>query len=157
MAQLVVVGIADLNIVTAPDRLITYALGSCVGIFLYDRVHRIAGLSHVLLPESVSNNADKNVMKYADTAVEELTKRMERKGCARNLLIAKVAGGADMFSFTGISIGQRNIEMVKKELVRLNIKIVAEDTGCNYGRTVECCPVTGEMTVKTLQHNIRIL
>ena len=157
MAELVVVGIADLNIVKAPDRIITYALGSCVGIFLYDPVQKIAGLSHVLLPESNSSSGDKNIMKYADTAIEELVRRMELMGCRRNMLVAKIAGGADMFSFSGLSIGQRNVETTKRELARLQIKLVAEDTGSNYGRTVECDPETGNMIIKTLQQKYKVI
>ena len=157
MAQLVVVGISDLNIVKAPDRIITYALGSCVGIFLYDRIQKIAGLSHVLLPDSASCSGDKNILKYADTAIEELVRRMENLGCRRSLITAKIAGGADMFSFSGLSIGQRNVDTTKKELARLQIKLVSEDTGSNYGRTVECDPETGDMIIKTLQQKYKVI
>ncbi len=149
MGNLVIVGISDQQVAYPPDSLITYALGSCVGICLFDTMRRISGLAHVLLPQAFIGSDRHEVYKFADTAVEELVRSMERQGCARLHMIAKIAGGANMFITTGKSIGERNVEVVKNELKRLNIRLMAEDTGLNYGRTVEFNTQNGSMIVKT--------
>lgn len=152
MGRLVVVGISDQQIATEPDLLITYALGSCVGICLHDSRTRISGLAHILLPEAFGDQGGRNIYKFADTAIEKLVGTMERQGCTRVNLTAKIAGGANMFAnlATSKSIGDRNVEVVKKELSRLRVRIMAEDTGANYGRTVEFNPGNGQMTVKSI-------
>jgi chemotaxis protein CheD len=152
MSNLIVVGISDSKIAGVPDVLITYALGSCVGTCLYDSVTRIAGLSHVLLPESAICQNDLNVMKFADTAIVALVREMERSGASRLRLTAKIAGGAKMFATTGTSMGERNIAAVKNELYKLKIRLIGEDTGSNYGRTVEFHPDDGSVLIKSIMH-----
>ena len=154
MPNLFIVGISDLKIARAPDSLITYALGSCIGTCLYDEPTHIAGLSHILLPESSICPGDVNKMKYADTAIEELVKSMVLAGASPVRLTAKIAGGAKMYASNGISIGERNIEAVKNELRRLRIRLIAEDTGKNYGRTVEFHAEDGTVTVKSVLHGV---
>ena len=149
MSNLIVVGISDQKIAMMPDVLITYALGSCVGICLYDRVLHIGGLSHVLLPNS-SIGSDGNFMKYADTAIEALLKSMEVKGASRFRMTAKIAGGANMFASTTTGIGERNVQTVKSELNRLRIRLIAEDTGKDYGRTVEFHTDDGSVIIKSV-------
>lgn len=157
MRKLVVIGISDQKIASPPDILITYALGSCVGICIYDNLKRIGGLAHILLPEAFGDVVGQNIYKFADTAIEELVRLMEKKGCARMHLTAKIAGGANMFASTGKSIGDRNVETVKRELQRLRIRLVAEDTGLNYGRTAEFNPDDGSLTVKTVGRGNKVL
>jgi chemotaxis protein CheD len=152
MADLIVVGISDLKIAKSPDVLITYALGSCVGTCLYDAALHLAGLSHVLLPEAAICKNDSNVMKYADTAIVELVKIMETYGASRYRLTAKIAGGAKMFASTGTSMGDRNVIAVKAELQKLGIRIIGQDTGSNYGRTVEFHPEDGSVLIKSAMH-----
>lgn len=150
MNKLLVVGISDQQIAETPDTLITYALGSCVGICIYDIVKQVGGLSHILLPKAFGERSEKNIYKFADTAIPALVTAMEQKGCLRIHLTAKIAGGATMFSsFSGVSIGKQNVDMVKAQLQKLRIPIVAEDTGADYGRTVQFCTENGEVTVKT--------
>ncbi len=150
MGNLIVVGISDQQVVSPPDTLITYALGSCVGICLCDNLRQYGGLSHILLPEAFGVNNGKEIFKFADTAIAELVRRLEKRGCSRSRLTAKIAGGANMFATSGTSIGERNVETVKRELQRLRIRIMGEDVGANYGRTVEFNPKDGTMTVKTI-------
>jgi chemotaxis protein CheD len=157
MGRLVVVGISDQQIVTPPDTLVTYALGSCVGICLYDNLRRIGGLAHILLPEAFGDTSGNNLYKFADTAIEELIRSMGKRGCVRLHLTAKIAGGANMFATTGTSIGDRNVETVKKELQRLRVRIVAEDTGANYGRTAVFNPEDGSVTVKTVGKGNKVI
>lgn len=156
MPELIVVGISDLKIAKSPDMLITYALGSCVGTCLYDPLLHIGGLSHVLLPDSAICD-DSNLMKYANTAIEELVRVLTLAGAAKYRLTAKIAGGAKMFATTGTSMGDRNIVAVKNELMRLSIPLVGEDTGKNYGRTVEFHPEDGTVFIKSVMHGNSML
>ncbi len=149
MSQLIVVGISDQNTAFPPDMLITYALGSCVGICIFDPVAQYAGMSHILLPSSRLTTNDKNIYKFADTAIKALVSAMEKKGCSRARMTAKIAGGANMFLSSGQSIGDRNVQAVKEELSKLRIRIIAEDVGGNYGRTIQLDPQDGSVMVKT--------
>lgn len=141
MSNTVTVGIADLNVAKAPDILVTYALGSCVGICLFDANAHVGGLAHIMLPDSklISGGATQP-RKFADTGIDELIKLMEKNGARRASMKAKIAGGAQMFAAMSNSaianIGNRNVVAVKEVLKALNIPIVAEDTGKNYGRTL---------------------
>jgi Chemotaxis protein; stimulates methylation of MCP proteins len=157
MSKSIVVGISDQQIARPPDILVTYALGSCVGICLYDNLHRIGGLAHILLPEAFGGAGDVNLYKFANTAIAELVKTMGRQGCLPYHITAKIAGGANMFACSGKSIGERNVETVKKELQRLKIKITGEDTGANYGRTAVFNPEDGSLTVKTVGRGNKVL
>src|SRR4030042_4810177 len=112
--SLVNIGVAQLKIATSPTILRTI-LGSCVGICIYDRMKKIGGLAHVLLPNDTSNG--KNVEKYADTAIPFLVKRLMQEGARKEFMSAKIAGGASMFQFeSNIPLGQigvRNVEIKK--------------------------------------------
>ena len=154
MSRTITVGISDLNIAKAPDILVTYALGSCIGICLYDSVSKTAGLSHIMLPSAAqAPNVSDQPMKFADTAIELLIRKMEAAGARRALLKAKIAGGAQMFSglsnSTIANIGLRNAQAVKMELMRQRIPIAAEDTGKNFGRTLFFSAEDGMMTIKS--------
>ena len=159
MSNQIIIGISDQNIAQAPDVLITYALGSCVGICLFDPLLRIGGLAHILLPSSTAFKDQKNVMKFADTAVVELISRMETKGARKFRLVAKIAGGAKMFERQSQSetahVGLRNVTETKQALRSLGINIVAEDTGLNYGRTIEFYAETGILKVKSITKGIK--
>ncbi|NLV86553.1 MAG: chemotaxis protein CheD [Clostridiales bacterium] len=155
MSKTIVIGISDLNIATNGDVLVTYALGSCVGICLYDPVSKIAGLSHIMLP-TIKDFKDPNAQKekYADTAIEILLNKMLAAGALRIRIRAKIAGGAQMFAPVNntslAGIGERNIIAVKNELARLKIPITAEDTGKNYGRTLFLDSNDGSMKIKSV-------
>ena len=154
MNEMIKVGMADLNICASPNALTTLGLGSCVGIVLYDPVRKIAGMVHVMLPDStkILNNANK--AKFADTGIDELITQMLTLGAERRVLIAKIAGGAQMFAFSNTNemmrIGERNIEATKLKLRDLGISLKAEDTGANYGRTIEFYPETGALLIKSV-------
>lgn len=154
------VGISDMKIVNAPNELISYALGSCVGICVIDRVLHIAGMAHIMLP--YNKNGDKtNAFKYADTGISEMIEKMEIMGCSRLRMVAKIAGGAKMFEMKGNSIigniGERNIEATKETLQKLRIKLLAEDTGKNFGRTITFDSNTGNLTIKTFVQNTKVI
>ena len=133
--------------------LITYALGSCIGICLYDQKIKLAALIHIMLPLNMEPGR-KNTMKYADTGIRETLKMMEAKGASRSRITAKIAGGAKMFEMKGSSdfgnIGQRNAAMVKKILMEERLRVVAEDTGGSYARTMLIDVSNGDVVIRTV-------
>jgi chemotaxis protein CheD len=160
--QIVKVGIADMNSVKEPDLIRTSGLGSCVGVILYDPLQKIAGLAHVMLPDSsLAKNGSLNVAKYADTAIRELVSCLVKQGVRKGALKAKIAGGAQMFQFSSGSemmrIGPRNVEAVKKQLSELHITLVGEDVGGNNGRTIEFDPKTSILQIRTVNKGITYL
>jgi len=148
------VGMADANICRSPDAITTLGLGSCVGVALYDKTTQIAGLVHVMLPDSTMVRQNQNKAKFADTGIDLLIQMLTREGARRQALTAKIAGGAQMFAFSSnndmLRVGQRNVEAVKRKLNSLGIRILAEDTGLNFGRTVEFYPANGEFLIKAV-------
>ncbi|MDE7294843.1 MAG: chemotaxis protein CheD [Oscillospiraceae bacterium] len=148
---MVTVGIADLNVARNSDTVCTYALGSCVGICLYDKDLKIAGLAHIMLPWSKDANIpNDNMRRYADTGITELIQKMIACGARKPVLTAKIAGGAQMFATNSavFNIGDRNVDAVKKVLASYNIPIIAEQTGSNFGRTVFFHADTGIMEIR---------
>ena len=153
------VGMADLNICKAPDMITTLGLGSCIGIAVYDPVLKIGGLAHIMLPDSTQMMNNSNIAKFADTGIEELVKRVVMAGANKRRLVAKIAGGAKMFQVSGLStvgnVGERNAQASRAKLKQLGIPLLAEDTGLNYGRTVELYPETGEFRIKAVGKTIK--
>lgn len=152
------VGIADLNLVLDPGTIMTIGLGSCIGIALYDRKLKVAGLSHIMLPDSTQFKNVLNPMKFADSAIPMLIEKMEKQGCKKKDIVAKIAGGASMFKFSDKSIisdiGKRNTEAVRRILKESGIPIIAEDTGGNKGRTMIVETGDGKVTLKIVGKNI---
>lgn len=150
---IITVGISDLNVAKGTDVLATYALGSCVGICLYDAERKIAGLAHIMLPlskDAAAGSKAENRRRYADTGITDLIQTMSMNGADTKNLTAKIAGGAQMFSTNSevFNIGERNVAAVKKILAAYKIRIVAEETGLNFGRTVFFYAEDGTMEVK---------
>ncbi|QHQ62097.1 chemotaxis protein CheD [Anaerocolumna sedimenticola] len=161
MSVMIKVGMADLNVCAAPEALTTLGLGSCVGIVLYDSSTKTAGMVHVMLPDSTKIKNNENVAKFADTGIDALIGKLISIGANRNRLIAKIAGGAQMFAFNSnndmLRIGERNTEASKLKLQSLGIRILAEDTGLDYGRTIEFYPETGQLYIKSVGKPLKIL
>ena len=161
MNELITIGIAEMRISESPAAFVTYALGSCVGICLYDPMRKVGGLGHILLPAFPKENPNELLSRYADTCLPEMVKAMERAGCLRSRITAKIAGGAKMFSVaddTGFgNIGMRNVAAVKDVLQKLQVRIIAEDTGLNYGRTVYFYTESGSMVVKSCTKGTKTL
>lgn len=152
MSNTIRVGIADMKICKSPDKITTIGLGSCVGAVLYDSKTRIAGLIHVMLPDSTKIKQNENKMKFADSGIVALVEELEKMGVDRRNLKAKIAGGAKMYNFSSShtdlgSIGDKNISAVKEKLKELGIKLVSEDVGLSYGRTIIFDPDTEELAV----------
>lgn len=161
MSEVIKVGMADLNICTAPDAITTLGLGSCVGVVLYDSITKKAGMVHIMLPDSTKIRNNENSAKFADTGIDALIESLQKIGANRNRLTAKIAGGAQMFAFSNnndmLRIGDRNVEASKLKLEKLGIRILAEDTGLNYGRTIIFYPETGELHVKSVGKPLKII
>lgn len=152
--EVIRVGIADLNHVEYPNTIRTSGLGSCVGVVLYDERKKMAGMVHVMLPDSNLDRSSRlNHAKYADSGIFALMELLKEKGIRPMSLKAKIAGGAQMFKFGSsdtLRIGPRNVEAVKSELKRLAIPIIAEETGGTSGRTIEFNPETSLLSIRTV-------
>lgn len=150
------VGMADLNVAKAPKKLTTLGLGSCVGITLYDKQNKVGGLVHIMLPSSLEIRKNQNKAKFADTGIDNLVEVMVKNGAKKSNLIAKIAGGSQMFSFNSdnniLKIGERNVIATKKKLKEINIRVISEDTGGNFGRTIILDPSDGSLYIRTIGH-----
>ncbi|MFD1177215.1 chemotaxis protein CheD [Paenibacillus puldeungensis] len=156
------VGMAELDVITQQGLIRTTGLGSCVGLTLFDPQLKVGGLAHVMLPSSeIAREGALNIAKYADTAIPALYEQMLAIGAAPRRLVAKMAGGSQMFSFAGtgdsMRIGPRNVESCKIKLSDLGIPLLAEDTGGNFGRTIELDSETGILYVRSVQKGIKEL
>lgn len=156
MKEIVTIGISEFKVASAPKIIVTYGLGSCIGIAIHDPLTQSGALAHTLLPTVPTGMTlpVKNA-KYTDLAVDIMVEELLKIGCAANRLVAKLVGGASMFdplyqTCRG-SIGQRNVEAAHYALGRYGIAVVAEDTGADYGRSVEFHTDTGAMVIRALQ------
>ncbi|MBQ1546933.1 MAG: chemotaxis protein CheD [Lachnospiraceae bacterium] len=156
MGQMIKVGMADLKVCKAPDNLTTIGLGSCIGIALYDPSTKVTGLAHIMLPDSSQIKNNSNIAKFADTGIQKLYDDMIKAGANKSRLVAKIAGGAKMFELgsgaaqSTINVGERNAEASRAKLKQLGIKLVSEDCGLNYGRTVELYSESGDYLIKAV-------
>lgn len=153
------VGMSECKVAGDSALITAVGLGSCIGIVLYDAIHKIGGLAHIMLPKASEAKDRSNPAKFADTAVELLIKKMERKGAERRAIKAKIFGGANMFpSVQGagqMGIGERNTTAVRDELKRQKIRIVAEEVGGYSGRTIILDTDNGDVTVRDIRGKAR--
>lgn len=142
------VGVADYAITVDDVVLVTSGLGSCVAVGLCDG-ENAAGLLHVMLPTADGRPVE-NPAKFADTGVELVLTELEAMGIRRTDLVAKIAGGSEMIAFDSQarSIGERNVEAVRRTLEEFDVALIGEDVGGDEGRTVEFT-VDGTLTVRS--------
>ncbi len=148
------VGLGEIAVSQNRDEiLVAFGLGSCVGIGAYDPVKGIAGLLHAVLPEPL-NGSDLTSTKYVGNGINKLFEEMIKKGAARERLIIRIAGGANMLTSPGLSktfdIGTRNIAMAQSILESQKMKIVSQNVGGNIGRTLRVYVVDGKMTIRMI-------
>lgn len=147
------VGLGALH-VSSTAELVAYSLGSCVGICLWDPLARVAGMVHVVLPVAPSATHP-TPGRFADTAVPALLESLQQAGAVQYRLRCKIAGGAAVLAIGGggslPNIGARNVEAVKTALERVRIRVLAEETGGNQGRTVRLEPSSGRVTIKSVR------
>lgn len=157
----IVIGISDLKVSNnIDDVLVTYALGSCVGVTVYDPVVRVGGLLHFMLPESSLDirKAGENPAMFADTGIPLLFKTCYELGAKKKRMIVKVAGGASILDDANFfRIGQKNITAMKKLFWKNNVLIGREDTGSNCNRTISIHISTGKVLVRTAHNGTREL
>jgi chemotaxis protein CheD len=151
MADLVV-GISDLKVSSNPaDAMITYALGSCIAVAVYDPVAKVGGLLHYMLPDSNldAGKAKDTPAMFADTGIPLLFKSCYKLGADKKRMVVKVAGGASILDESNFfRIGQKNIMAMRKLFWNNNVLIDAEDTGKNFNRTVRIELGTGKVSIK---------
>ncbi|OAB41358.1 chemotaxis protein CheD [Paenibacillus glacialis] len=160
--NVVKVAMADLNVIKQYGLIRTSGLGSCIGLTMYDPILHLAGMAHVMLPSSeIAREGELNIAKYADTALPALLERLQKMGSSKSNLVAKMAGGSQMFAFGGqndtMRIGPRNTESCRAKLQELGIPLIGEDTGGNYGRTIELDCSTGILFIRSVQMGVKEL
>lgn len=158
--EIIKIGMSELGVATPPNRIRTTGLGSCVGVVLYDERKKVGGMAHVMLPDSsLAKSGEIAVGKYADTAIPELIRQMTEAGAELHQLKAKLAGGAQMFTFLAgndkMRIGPRNVEACRQALQKYKIAIIAEDTGGSSGRTIELDVETGVLQIRTVNQGVK--
>ncbi|MFQ5425084.1 MAG: chemotaxis protein CheD [Phycisphaerae bacterium] len=148
METIATIGIAGVKVVHHPEKVRT-VLGSCIGVAIFDRVAKIGGLCHVMLPSSEGCQGDKG--KFADSAVDWLLDDVLKAGCNKKRLAAKITGGASMFGEkVDNGIGERNITAVRERLKHHAVRLVAQDVGGLKGRKMTLDPGNGQVTVQII-------
>lgn len=146
------VGIGDMKFTRGEGRIITYALGSCIGVSFYDPFLHLGALLHIMLPV-IAGSSDPNVFKYADSGIRETIRKLSAFGMVKSRTVVKIAGGAKMFEISGNAdfgnIGQRNAISVKKVLMEEGLRLRAEDTGGTYARTMYLDIANGDVGIRT--------
>jgi chemotaxis protein CheD len=157
--DVVEVGVGEIAIAEYPRYLMTPALGSCVGLALFDRSAKRGGLAHLMLPSPSDTAQTGDERRFASSGVPLLVQMLSDVGSPRRRLTAKIAGGSAMFKSDTMlaTIGERNVAEVKKQLRLLNIPVIAEDTGEGHARTVELHLDTGEFVVRSYVYGVRRL
>ena len=150
------VGLAEVKTAMKPHILATPSVGSCVAIILYDELTGVGSMAHIMLPDINLAKSKKNKGKFANTAVEMMLKEMIDMGAARRRIKAKIVGGANMFPTvirgSAMHMGARNISAVKNELKKRKIRLLAEDTDGNHGRSVVFFLESGVVRTKSALH-----
>jgi chemotaxis protein CheD len=157
----IIVRVADLQVGGAGDLLVTVGLGSCIAIVLHDRLARVGGLAHVLLPSPALSRCDGNPAKTPQTAVPRLLELMAKRGASPRRVTARLVGGASMFAALSppgtIQMGERNVVASRQVLNSHAIPLVGEAVGGDYGRSVWLEVSDGRLEVRSVAHGIRAL
>ena len=152
--KLIAVDIADLKVSADVDSiLVTYALGSCIAIMVYDPVRRAGGMIHYMLPlsETSPEKAKIRPAMFADTGIPLLFRAMRDIGCKQRDLIVKVAGGGSLYGDNGgFAIGQRNYTILRKIFCKAGVMITAEDVGGAKSRTTRLYIANGRCTISSV-------
>jgi chemotaxis protein CheD len=153
--------VADLQVGSGEDVLMTIGLGSCVAILLYDRNARIGGLAHVLLPSPALIRQDSNAAKFPQTAVPRLLELMSQRGASPRRITGRLVGGASMFASLAapgtIQMGERNVVASRQALNSHGIPLTGEAVGADFGRTVWLRVADGQVEVSSVAHGVQTL
>jgi chemotaxis protein CheD len=161
IARQKVVRVADLQVATAGEVLITVGLGSCVAIVLYDPVGKVGGMAHILLPSPALSRSDGNPAKFPQTAVPRLIELMSQGGGVPRRLTGRLVGGASMFASLAapgtIQMGDRNVVASRQALNQHGIPLTGEAVGGDYGRTVRLTVADGRLDISSVAHGSHTL
>jgi chemotaxis protein CheD len=153
LSERIIIGVGDVAVSNqAGAELVTFSLGSCIGVLIHDPVVKVGGLLHLMLPESKLNNqrAQKQPAVFADTGLPVLFKSAYRMGAKKGRLRVVVVGGSQVMDTSGhFNIGKRNYAAVRKIFWRNNVLVDREEVGGNVNRTVGLDVVTGRIWLKT--------
>ncbi|TAN59464.1 chemotaxis protein CheD [bacterium] len=137
----------------SPYRLVTRALGSCLGITLYNPLKKLGAMAHPMLPDIERARTNANPSRYVNYTIRKMVEDLEKAGSAKSRLVAKLFGGARMFAFISadslLNVGEKNIAMAREVFNELNIRIAAEEVGGTFGRTIELNLESGKVVVDT--------
>ena len=149
----VIVGVADMKVSNDSDSIVvTYSLGSCIGIGVYDETARVGGIAHFMLPESKLDltKAKKNPYMFADTCIPRLFKSMYQLGATKQRMRVIVVGGAQILDSKGFfNIGKRNCMAVKKIFWKNNVMISYKNVEGTVNRTLKLTIKNGQFSLKT--------
>ncbi len=155
-----VVDIADFQVSRDPRvTLVTYSLGSCIGVTIWDPKVCVGGMIHYMLPESSlsTEKAKARPAMFADTGIPGLFRAAYELGAVKKNLIVKVAGGSQLLDDNGLfNIGKRNYVMLRKIFWKNGVLIDAEDTGGSISRTVRLEIETGRVTIKNRTREVEL-
>jgi len=144
-----IVGVSDMKVSNDPNAtLITYSLGSCIGVVIFDPVAKAGGLLHYMLPESSldENKAKNNPYMFADTGIPSLFKATYALGAKKQRMKIAVMGGSQVLDQKGFfNIGKRNHTALRKMFFKNNVIISYEDVGGNVNRTIRLEMSTGDI------------
>jgi chemotaxis protein CheD len=148
----IIIPMGDMKTSAAPSVLETMGVGSCIAVIIYDPVACIGGMAHAILPEEGSDKQLATAFRYVDSSINALLAALIAAGARRDRLVAKLVGGAHMFSLfgdAGHGIGAQNIQKSREVLAHLQIPILAEETGGTVGRSVRFDLASGVCSVET--------
>ncbi len=156
----ITVGLGELKVTKDPlMSLACYGLGSCISLCAHDPMTKVAGMVHIVLPESNHNNQGMAAAKYADIAVPLLFEEMIKSGAMKSRLVVKLVGGAQMIQAAGfvaiLDMGKRNLEMTRRALASEGIRVSGEDIGGTQGRSVWLFIESGKVMVRTAGKELR--
>ncbi|MBF0100261.1 MAG: chemotaxis protein CheD [Desulfobacterales bacterium] len=156
-----IVGVSDMKVSNNIDEtIVTYSLGSCIGVVIYDPVVKVGGILHYMLPESVLDKAkaEANPYMFADTGIPSLFKASYELGAKKQRMKVVVAGGAQIMDQKGFfNIGKRNYMALRKIFFKNNVLINYEDVGGNVNRTVRLKISTGDVYIKISSQEEKIV
>jgi chemotaxis protein CheD len=152
--NLIEIQMAQMKISEAPAVLVTKGLGSCLGITFFDPIKKIGAMAHPMLPDINNARVKSNPSRFVNSVIIHTLEELEKKGCLSSRILVKLFGGAHMFSFINtdsvLNVGQKNIEMALATLKELNLKIVGQEVGGTFGRTIYLHLNDGKVLVKTV-------
>ncbi len=152
--QTISVGLGEVKVTTDSSMyLACFGLGSCICLCAHDPVAKVAGMAHIVLPESKSTEKNRTATKFADIAVPVLFEEMIKNGAVKSNLVVKLTGGAQMIQAPGfgsiLDMGNKNLEATRAILKNEGVRIAAEEIGGSQGRSVWLSLATGETMVRT--------